>query len=83
VSMQASTATLNTRVMVRRKAASDASEADLGVLQMLQAAQQPLLPHELVHTVAFLNEANQSGIPADEAKWIRLEKLIAIDGRNK
>ena len=77
VSMQASTATLNTRIMLRRNAASDASEADLGVLQMLQAAQQPLLPHELVRTVEFSNDADHGGIPADAASWGRLDELLA------
>jgi aminoglycoside phosphotransferase family enzyme/predicted kinase len=77
VDMQASTATLNTRVTLRRHAANDASEADLGVLQMLQAAQQPLLPHELARTVEFLNDADHGGIPADAAGWGRLDELLA------
>lgn len=77
VSMQASAATLGARIMQRRNAASDASEADLGVLQMLQVAQQPLLPHERGRTVEFLNDANHEGIPADAASWGRLDELLA------
>lgn len=77
VDMQASTAILGARIMLRRHAANDASEADLGVLQMLQAAQQPLLPHELVRTVEFLNDADHGGIPADAASWGRLDELLA------
>ena len=77
VNVKAGTATLGARIMLRRHAASDASEADLGVLQMLQVAQQPLLPHELVRTVEFLNDADQGGFPADAAGWGRLGELLA------
>ena len=82
-SMQASTATLNARIVQRRNAASDASEADLDVLRLLQTAQQPLLAHELVRTVEFMNDAgsvtgeNRGGIPADAASWGRLDELLA------
>jgi aminoglycoside phosphotransferase family enzyme/predicted kinase len=78
VSMQASPATLNARIMRRRSTANDASEADLGVLQMLQTAQQPLLPYEMVRTVEFLNDADHEGIPADAASWGRLDELLAV-----
>lgn len=77
VSMQASPATLDTRIMRRRNAASDASEADLGVLQMLQASQQPLLPHELARAVEFFNDADRGGIPADAPSWSKLDELLA------
>lgn len=78
VDMKASTATLRARIMLRRNAASDASEADLGVLKMLQAAQQPLLSNELVRTVEFLNDADHGGISADAAGWRRLDELLAV-----
>lgn len=80
-SMQASHATLSARVVQRRSAARDASEADLAVLQALQAAQQPLLPHELVHTVEFLNEAGQHGSADYADAWNKLEKLLAAPAR--
>ena len=82
-SVQAGTAMLGSRITQRRNAANDASEADLEVLQMLQAAQQPLLPHERVRTVEFLNDsageggAEHEGFSADAASWQRLDELLA------
>ena len=70
VSMQASTDTLGARITRRHAAGGDASEADLGVLHMLQAVRQPLLPHELERTVEFLNDA-------DAASWEKLDALLA------
>ena len=75
VSMKASTATLSARIMLRRSAENDASEADLDVLQMLQAVQQPLLPHELARTVEFINDEHKE-IHVDTASWNRLDKLL-------
>jgi hypothetical protein len=80
VNMKASTSTLGERIMLRRNAANDASEADLDVLQTLQAAQQPLLPHELVRTVEFSNDTDQGDISADAAGWGRLDELLAAPG---
>ena len=83
LSMKASHATLSERIKFRRNAARDASEADLDVLQILQAAQQPLLPHERVRTVEFINDSeyvnsvDQGSIPADEESWKRLDELLA------
>ena len=78
VSMKASITTMNTRVVLRRSAANDASEADSGVLEKLQAVQEQLLPHELVRTVEFLNEADHGGISADAASWGRLDELLVV-----
>jgi uncharacterized protein len=78
VSMKAGPATLSARIVRRRNEANNASEADLGVLQMLQAGQQPLMPHELARTVEFLNDVEQGGIPADLANWDRLDELLAV-----
>jgi len=76
-SRPASTATLSARIVRRRKAASDASEADIDVLHRLQAAQQPLQPHELMRVVEFKNDADDGKISADVAGWSRLDKLLA------
>jgi len=81
MSIQASSATLGVRITQRRYAAIDASEADLGVLHLLQAAQQPLLPHELLRTVVFLNDADQSCNPAEAASWDSLDKLLGASQR--
>lgn len=77
VSMRASAATLHERVVQRRDAENDASEASLDVLQMLQTAQQSLSPYEQARTVEFLNDAEHGGIPAAAPGWGRLNELLA------
>lgn len=79
-SRTASTEILSARIMRRHQAASDASEADIGVLHMLQATQQPLQPQELMRTVEFLNDAEHGGISADAASWGRLDELLGAAG---
>lgn len=76
-SMQASKAVLRARIMQRHTEARDASEADIAVLETLQTAQEPLLPHELAHTVAFADE--KGGGNAIQA-WKKLDKLLAHQG---
>jgi hypothetical protein len=75
VTMQASDATLSSRIIRRRIEAKDASEADLEVLRTQQAAQQPLLPYELERSVEFVNDAD-SGISDNAASWKRLDELL-------
>ena len=69
--MQASDAVLTARVVQRRIAATDPSEADVDVLRLVQATLQPLLPHELARAVEF-----STGIADDTDAWGRLEKLL-------
>lgn len=76
-SMQASKATLNARIMQRRKEAHDASEADIAVLEMLQAAQEPLMPQEIAFTVEFVNEENV-GSAVNAPSWSKLGELRAF-----
>ncbi len=76
-SMQASNITLRARVTQRRADARDASEADSGVLEALHAAQEPLLPHELVCTVEFVNEGDSDNAISGTNGWDSLEKLLA------
>ncbi|MDD5180399.1 MAG: AAA family ATPase [Gallionellaceae bacterium] len=73
-SMQASKATLNARIMQRHKEAKDASEAGIAVLEMLQAAQEPLLPQEYACTVAFINDEGVNSI-INAVSWDMLDKL--------
>jgi aminoglycoside phosphotransferase family enzyme/predicted kinase len=73
-SMQAGTETLRARIMQRHRAANDASEADIAVLEKLQLAQQPLSAQERVYTADFINE--DSGIAADSSGWSRLLQLL-------
>lgn len=81
-SIKTSAAILGERITLRRNAASDASEADLEVLELLQAAQQPLLPHELVRTVEFSNDEDQANLFADAASWEGLEGLLTNHGNH-
>ncbi len=80
-SMQASKATLSARIIKRSKEAKDASDADIPVLKMLQAAQEPLLPQEHACAVKFINdEAVGSAINAPS--WGKLDKLRAFEFAN-
>ena len=81
-SIQASTATLGERITLRQDAANDASEADLKVLELLQATQQPLLPNELTRTVTFSNDGDQPNLFADETSWEKLGGLLANCSRS-
>ncbi|MBI1173664.1 MAG: AAA family ATPase [Sideroxydans sp.] len=73
-SLHAATATLHTRITRRQTLANDASEADLKVLEKLQAIQEPLAGEELEHAVRFVNEheADYTCMPA----WHDLETLL-------
>lgn len=79
-SIRASEATISGRVMQRRRDASDASEADISVLQQVQAVQQPLLPHELARTVEFFNDADRNDLAPGSARWERLDELLGAGG---
>ncbi len=74
MSVQASDDILHARIKHRQEAAGDASEADIDVLKMLQASQQPLSQHELACTVKVLNDSN--GIVIDAETWGDLDKLL-------
>jgi len=74
-SMHAGAETLRARITQRHRAASDASEADIAVLEKLQLAQQPLSPKERGYAADFINE--DAGIAADSAGWSSLYKLLS------
>ena len=80
-SMQASKATLSARIIKRRKEAKDASDADIPVLEMLQAAQEPLLPQEHACAVKFINDEDVRGA-VNAPSWSRLDKLRAFEFAN-
>ncbi len=73
-SIHADTATLRERIVQRRNAADDASEADLAVLEKLENEQEVLTSQEQVHAVVFSNEG--AGITADAASWDKLTLLL-------
>jgi aminoglycoside phosphotransferase family enzyme/predicted kinase len=74
--IRAALATLRQRILQRLDQARDASEADLKVLETLQAAQEPLQPDELATTVDFVNESRLGDIDS-QASWSALEALAA------
>jgi len=76
-SIQAGSGTLRARIVQRHRAANDASEADIAVLEKLQLAQQPLSPDERGRAAGFVNEG--VGIAADTAGWDSLYQLLGSD----
>jgi aminoglycoside phosphotransferase family enzyme/predicted kinase len=66
-SLQADDATLRARILSR---GSDASEADLGVLDKLQAIEEPLTQQEMNYTAAFTDITDLQSV------WATLDKLL-------
>ncbi|MFA6903645.1 MAG: AAA family ATPase [Gallionellaceae bacterium] len=75
-SVQAGSKTLRARIIQRQKAANDASEADVAVLEKLLHTHEPLSLQEKGYTAEFVNE--EAGIAADSTGWSRLQKLLGI-----
>ncbi|MDH4285040.1 MAG: AAA family ATPase [Gallionellaceae bacterium] len=73
-SIEASPASLRARILARHHEKKDASEADIVVLEMLQAAQQPLTQAEQECAVVISNESGN--IEATAAAWERLAQLL-------
>lgn len=73
-SIQAGSESLHARIMQRQAAASDASEADITVLEKLLRTQEPLSTEERDYTAGFVNEA--AGITVDSAGWNKLQQLL-------
>jgi hypothetical protein len=71
-SLHAQDAALRRRVRQRR---GDASEADVAVLNLLQAAQQPLSAQELASTAGFTT-AEAPGSDANARGWEKLSGLL-------
>jgi aminoglycoside phosphotransferase family enzyme/predicted kinase len=72
-SLHAQDSMLRRRIHQRR---NDASEADVAVLEMLQAKQQPLLAHELSYTASFTTEEPPDS-KTNSQNWNKLAKLLA------
>ncbi len=81
VSIQAGKETLRARIIQRQRAASDASEADIAVLEKLQLAHEPLSKKERVNTADFVNEGG--GIAGDSAGWHSLYQLLNLSQENR
>jgi len=72
--VRAPDAILHSRIRERQEQAGDASEADLAVLQALQAAQEPLLARELAYALEFVNDG-ETGFALAEGVWEKLATL--------
>ncbi|SFN24282.1 hypothetical protein SAMN05216386_0079 [Nitrosospira briensis] len=75
VAMRVATTILRARITQRQSESNDASEADLAVLELLQAKQEALSPVEQARTVEFANE--EAGIEADVSGWKKLNHLLS------
>jgi aminoglycoside phosphotransferase family enzyme/predicted kinase len=73
-SVYASRETLHARIVQRQRAANDASEADIAVMEKLMQSHEPLSAAERESTAEFCNEG--AGIVADAAGWSRLQQLL-------
>ncbi|HUX91336.1 MAG TPA: AAA family ATPase [Gallionellaceae bacterium] len=73
-SVRAASETLRARIMQRHRAANDASEADITVLEKLLRTHEPLTSHEQAHAAEFFNE--KAGLAADSAGWNSLQLLL-------
>ena len=73
-SLKASSGTMQSRIVKRQSESSDASEADIGVLKLLQEKEEVLTPQELAYTVEFVNE--KEGFGSEDSAWKKLERLL-------
>lgn len=76
-SVQADEAVLKERLARRRSRADDASEADAGVLQVLQAAQEPLQEEEKSCAVTFVNNGDAEALGMAGEAWALLDARLA------
>ncbi|PTQ81688.1 hypothetical protein C8R21_10866 [Nitrosospira multiformis] len=76
-SLKASSEIMQSRIVKRQSESNDASEADLGVLKLLQEKEEVLAPQEQAYTVEFVNE--KEGFGSEDSAWKKLERLL--DGR--
>ena len=70
--MHAERHALDARITQRLAHATDASEADLDVLDTLQTAQEVLTPQELPYAIQFVSAGVDA---ADGGSWLALEKV--------
>jgi aminoglycoside phosphotransferase family enzyme len=75
-SLQTDAAVLAGRLAQRSSRGNDASEADVSVLQKLQAAQEPLMDVELAATVVFINNGDVNALRSAVEEWNSLDKHL-------
>ncbi|MBI2517571.1 MAG: AAA family ATPase [Opitutae bacterium] len=76
-SVEAGEAVLKERLALRRSRADDASEADAGVLQVLQAAQEPLREEEKGCAMTFVNDGDAGALGMAGESWALLDARLA------
>lgn len=76
-SLQTDAALLAERLALRSRQGSDASEADISVLQKLQVVQEPLRDHELDAAVTFINNGDVDALRSDNEGWKSLDARLA------
>ena len=74
-SILAGEAAMRTWVEQRNRRRKDASEANVSVLETLQAANKPLEDKELAETITFFNNGS-AGFAVDDPAWRGLEALL-------
>ncbi len=75
-SIQATPATLRARVARRHREKNDASEADLAVLRMLEAAREPPAPEEEGCLAEFVTDRCDGDLTGCVEGWNRLASLL-------
>ena len=75
-SLRAGEAQMQKRITERMRQGNDPSEADLEVLAVLQQAQEPLLSHERIRSVEFVNDG-EHGFVVDDRSWNALKAMLS------
>jgi aminoglycoside phosphotransferase family enzyme/predicted kinase len=75
-SLQTDEKVLAERVALRSKQGSDASEADVAVLQKLQLVQEPLRDDEMVASVTFINNGDADALRTNVEGWTALDARL-------
>jgi len=76
-SLQTDAAVLAQRLAQRSSRGTDASEADVSVLQKLQLAQEPLRDQELSAAVTFINNGDVDALRSADEAWKSLDARLA------
>jgi len=75
-SVQTEAALLEKRLAIRSRQRSDASEADISVVQKLQAVQEPLFDQERADSVIFSNNGDINALRTADESWDSLEARL-------
>ena len=76
-SLQTDAALLAERLALRSRHGTDASEADVSVMQKLQVVQEPLRDDERVAAVTFINNGDIDALRSADEAWKMLDARLA------